>query len=57
MKLFIIINYINKDTFLNYYNYIVLKRKKVIIKNRNFIKNFDINNNSFLSIRFFLSFI
>ena len=50
MKLFIIINYINKDVFLNYYNYIVLKRKKIIIKNYNFIKIFNINNNSSFSL-------
>ena len=56
MKLFIIINYINKDIFLNYYNYIVLKSKRVIIKNRNFIKTFNINNDFFLSLRYFFKF-
>ena len=54
MKLFIIINYINKGIFLNYYNYIILKRKRVIIKNRDFIKIFNIDNNFFLSLRYFL---
>ena len=53
MKLFIIINYINKDIFLNYYNYIVLKRKGLIIKNYNFIKIFNIDNNFFFSLRYF----
>ena len=53
MKLFIIINYINKNIFLNYYNYIVLERKKIIIKNRDFIKTFNIDNNFFLSLRHF----
>ena len=50
MKLFIIINYINKNAFLNYYNYIVLKRKRIIIKNYNFIKIFNINNDFSLSL-------
>ena len=51
MKLFIIINHNNnKNAFLNYYNYIDLKRKRVIIKNRNLIKTFNIDNDSFLSL-------
>ena len=50
MKLFIIINYINKDVFLNYYNYIVLKKKGIIIKNRNFIKIFNIDNDFSFSL-------
>ena len=50
MKLFIIINYINKSVFLNYYNYIILKKKKIIIKNRNFIKIFNIDNDILLSL-------
>ena len=56
MKLFIIINYINKNTLLNYYNYIVLKRKGVIIKNRNLIKIFNIDNNFSLSLQYFFKF-
>ena len=56
MKLFITINYINKNTFLNYYNYIVLKRKGVIIKNRNFIKIFNIDNDFSLSLQYFFKF-
>ena len=58
MKLFIIINYIDKNIFLNYYNYIVLKRKGVIIKNYNLIKIFNINNDFSLSLslRYFLKF-
>ena len=50
MKLFIIINYINKNIFLNYYNYIILKKKEIIIKNRNLIKTFNIDNDFFLSL-------
>ena len=50
MKLFIIINYINESVFLDYYNYIVLKRKKIIVKNRDFIKIFNIDNDFFLSL-------
>ena len=56
MKLVIIINYINKNVFLNYYNYIVLKRKRIIVKNYNFIKTFNIYNDFFLSLRHFLKF-
>ena len=56
MKLFIIINHINENVFLNYYDYIVLKRKKMIIKNYNFIKIFNIDNNFFLSLRHFFKF-
>ena len=56
MKLFIIINYIDKNVFLNYCNYIVLKRKRIIIKNRNLIKVFNIDNDFFLSLRYFLKF-
>ena len=56
MKLFIIINYINKNIFLNYCDYIVLKRKKIIIKNYNFITIFNIDNISFLLLRYFLKF-
>ena len=44
MKLFIIINYIDKNIFLDYCNYIILKRKGVIIKNNNLIKAFNIDN-------------
>ena len=39
MKLFIIINYINKNIFLNYYNYIKIS---------------NINNNSFFLFKYFL---
>ena len=57
MKLFIIINYINKNAFLNYYNYIVLKRKRIIIKNYNLIKKFNINNDIFFRFNIFLNLI
>ena len=50
MKLFITINYINKSVFLNYCNYIVLKRKEVIIKNHNLIKTFNIDNDFSFSL-------
>ena len=56
MKLFIIINYIDENIFLNYYNYIILKRKEVIIRNYNFIKIFNIDNDFFLSLRHFFKF-
>ena len=57
MKLFIIINHINKGIFLNYYDYIVLKRKKIIIKNYNFIKFFNIDNNFFFRFDIFSNLI
>ena len=56
MKLFIIINYIDKGVFLDYYKYIVLKRKRVIIRNRDFIKIFNIDNDFFFSFRHFFKF-